>query len=200
MRSKYFFFLLLLKKMNWNCCLLWIYFELYWSWYSVDLNSLEQKFVCVELSSLSRTTYHFIDKYNCKGEYVVHRVYICLNKSSFVVQQYDQLEGYDSYNHIMSSFSSFVSRKPTKFSRRGALATVVDMFRNKYQIKDSLLSKKRSMMRTCNLRILTMKVKNKVLHNDISMNLMLPNFVSFEAAFPELNIDSCIYFWGHLYI
>ena len=51
------------------------------------LSSLEEKFRCVELSWLSRYTYHFIGKYNCKGEYMVHRVYFCLNlKSPFGVQ------------------------------------------------------------------------------------------------------------------
>jgi len=58
------------------------------------LSGLEEKFKCAELAWLPRSTYQFIGKYNCKGEYMVHRVYICSNlKSPFVVQQYDQLEG-----------------------------------------------------------------------------------------------------------
>jgi hypothetical protein len=51
------------------------------------LSSLEEKFKCVELPWLSKCTYYFIGKYNCKGEYMVHRVYICLYlKSPLIVQ------------------------------------------------------------------------------------------------------------------
>jgi hypothetical protein len=82
------------------------------------LSSLEEKLKFVELSWLSTCTYHFIGQYNCKGEYMVHRVYICLNlKSSFVVQQYDQLEGCNRYNHVMSRFPSFVIKKQVKFQK-----------------------------------------------------------------------------------
>ena len=31
------------------------------------LSTLQEKFKCVELPWLFRCTYHFIDKYNCKG-------------------------------------------------------------------------------------------------------------------------------------
>jgi len=66
-------------------------------------SSLEEKFKCAELPWLSRCTYHFIGKYNCKGEYMVHHVYFCLNlKSPLAVQQYDQLEGWNRYNHVIS--------------------------------------------------------------------------------------------------
>jgi hypothetical protein len=42
---------------------------------------------------LSRHTYHVFGKYNNKGQYMVQRVHICTNlNSSFVVQNYDQLE------------------------------------------------------------------------------------------------------------
>jgi hypothetical protein len=76
------------------------------------LNSLEEKLKCVELPWLYTCIYHFIKKYNCKGEYMVHHVYICSNlKSPFVVQQYDQLDGYNRYNHVMSRSSSFVIKK-----------------------------------------------------------------------------------------
>ena len=55
-----------------------------------DLSSLEEKFKSVELSWLSRCTYHFIGKYNCKGDYMVHRVYICSNLNSpLAMRQYD---------------------------------------------------------------------------------------------------------------
>ena len=65
------------------------------------LSSLEEKLKCVELSWLSTCTYHFNGKYNCKGEYMVHRVYICSTlKSPFIVQKYDQLEGTNCYVEI----------------------------------------------------------------------------------------------------
>ena len=80
------------------------------------LSSLRENFLRAELPWLSRCTYHFIGKYNCKGEDLVHRVYICSNlKSPFVVQQYDQLEGCNRYNHVMSRSPSFVIKKQVKF-------------------------------------------------------------------------------------
>ena len=73
------------------------------------LSILKEKFVCAELSWLYRCTYHFIGKYTCEGNYMVHPVNICLNlDSSFTVQQYDQLEGWYSYNHVISRSSSFI--------------------------------------------------------------------------------------------
>ena len=43
-----------------------------------NLSSLEEKLhAYADLPWFSRHTYHFIGKYNCKGEYMVHRVYIC---------------------------------------------------------------------------------------------------------------------------
>ena len=66
------------------------------------LSSLEEKFKCVELPWFSRCTYCFIGKYNCKGDYMVHRVYICSNlNSTFAMQQYDQLEGCNIHNNVM---------------------------------------------------------------------------------------------------
>ena len=47
-----------------------------------DLSSLKEKFKCAELPWLSRCAYHFIGKYNCKREYMVHRVYIWSNLNS----------------------------------------------------------------------------------------------------------------------
>jgi hypothetical protein len=53
---------------------------------------------------LSKHTYHVIGRYNWKGLYVVHRVYICSNiKSPFDMKQDDQLGGYVKANHITSS-------------------------------------------------------------------------------------------------
>jgi hypothetical protein len=80
------------------------------------LSRLEKKFKYIELSWFSICTYHFIGKYNYKEEYMVHRVYICLNlKSPFLVQQYHQLEGCNCYNLVMSRSSSFVLKKQVKF-------------------------------------------------------------------------------------
>ena len=80
------------------------------------LSSLEEKLKCVELSWLSTCTYHFIGKYNCKGEYMVHRVYICSTlKSPNIAQKYDQPKDSNCYNLVMSSFPSFVIKKHVKF-------------------------------------------------------------------------------------
>jgi hypothetical protein len=71
-----------------------------------NLNNLEGKLsFSADLPWLSKHTYHVIRRYNWKGEYMVHRVYICLNmKSPFVMKQYDQLEGcVKANNHITSS-------------------------------------------------------------------------------------------------
>ena len=80
------------------------------------LSSLEEKFECAEFPWLSRCTYHFIGKYNCKGDYMVHRVYICLNLNSpFAMRQYDQFEGCNIYNNVMWRNPSFVIKKQVKF-------------------------------------------------------------------------------------
>jgi hypothetical protein len=70
-----------------------------------NLNNLEEKLsFSADLPWLSKHTYHVIGRYNWKGEYMVHRVYICSNmKSPFVMQQYDQLEGCVKANLITSS-------------------------------------------------------------------------------------------------
>ena len=76
------------------------------------LSSLREKFLCAELPWLSRCTYQFVGKYNCNGKYMVHQVYICSNlKFPFVVQQYDQSEGCNRYDHVMSRSPSFVIKK-----------------------------------------------------------------------------------------
>jgi hypothetical protein len=80
------------------------------------LINLEEKFMFADLSQLSRHTFHFIGKYNNKGEYMVHRVYIYSNlKSPFVVQQYDNFKAYNRYNHVMSRSPSFVIKQQIKF-------------------------------------------------------------------------------------
>jgi hypothetical protein len=48
-----------------------------------NLNNLEEKLsFTVDLPWLSKHTYHVIGRYNWKGEYMVHRVYICSNMKS----------------------------------------------------------------------------------------------------------------------
>jgi hypothetical protein len=67
-----------------------------------NLNNLDEKLsFSSDLSWLSKHSYYVIGRYNWKGEYLVHRVYICSNmKSPFVMKQHDQLEGYVKANHI----------------------------------------------------------------------------------------------------
>ena len=80
------------------------------------LSSLKEKFICAELPWLHRCIYHFIGRYNCKGEYVVHRVCMCLNLNSpFAMRQYDQFEGCNIYNNIMWRNPNFVIKKHVKF-------------------------------------------------------------------------------------
>jgi hypothetical protein len=80
------------------------------------LTNLEEKFWFAKLSRSSRCTFHFIGKYNNKGEYMVHRVYICSNlKSPFSVHQYDQSKGCIRYNHVMLRSPSFVIKQQVKF-------------------------------------------------------------------------------------
>ena len=51
----------------------------------------------VDLPWLSRHIYHIIGKYNNKGQYLIHRFYICANLNSpFVVQDCNQLSGSDT--------------------------------------------------------------------------------------------------------
>ena len=59
-----------------------------------NLCDLEEKlFVYADLPWLSRDTYYIIGKYNNKGGYMVHRIYICSNLNSpFTEQQCDQVE------------------------------------------------------------------------------------------------------------
>jgi hypothetical protein len=70
-----------------------------------NLNKLEEKLsFSADFPWLFKHTYHVIRRYNWKGEYMVHRVYIYSNiKSPFVMKQYDQLEACVKANHITSS-------------------------------------------------------------------------------------------------
>ena len=47
---------------------------------------------------------------------MVHRIYICSDLiPSFVVQRYDQLEGCNIHNHVLSKAPSFLIKKQVKF-------------------------------------------------------------------------------------
>jgi hypothetical protein len=67
-----------------------------------NLDCFEERiFAHADFPWLSRHSYHIIGKYNNKGHYMVHRIYICTNlHSPFVVQDCDRLEG----NHHTTTF------------------------------------------------------------------------------------------------
>jgi hypothetical protein len=61
---------------------------------------------------VSRHSYYVIGKYNNKGQYMIHRIYICTNLNSpFVIQNYHQLEDCNNNNIVMPCSSSFVLNK-----------------------------------------------------------------------------------------
>ena len=74
-----------------------------------NLSCLEEKlFAYANFPWLSRHTYHAFGKYNIKGDYMIHRVYICANLNSpFVVQHCDHIEDYNIYNFVLSGASNF---------------------------------------------------------------------------------------------
>jgi hypothetical protein len=74
-----------------------------------NLNCLEEKFFAyANLPWLSGHTYHAFGKYNIKGDYMIHRVYICANLNSpFVVQHCDHIEDYNINNFFLSGASNF---------------------------------------------------------------------------------------------
>jgi hypothetical protein len=78
-----------------------------------NLNCLEERvFAYADLPWLSKYSYHVIGKYNNKGQYMVHRVYICTNLNSpFVLQDCDQLESNQHTNIFTCSSSSFISQE-----------------------------------------------------------------------------------------
>jgi hypothetical protein len=76
----------------------------------------ENFFVYADFSWLSEHSYHVIGKYNDKGQYMVHRVYICTNLNfPFVVQNYHQLEGCDNNNIVIPGSYSSVLNKQIEF-------------------------------------------------------------------------------------
>ena len=85
-----------------------------------NLSSLEEKlFACADLPWFSRHTYHVIGKYNDKGQYMIHRVYVSSDMNSpFVVQDCDKLEGSRTNNIITCPSSNFVLNKQV-YSQEG---------------------------------------------------------------------------------
>jgi hypothetical protein len=82
-----------------------------------NLDCLEERiFAYADLPRLSKYSYHVIGKYNNKGQYMVHRVYICTHMSSpFVVQDCDRLEGNHHTTTFPCSSRSFVLNKTVDF-------------------------------------------------------------------------------------
>jgi hypothetical protein len=73
-----------------------------------DLKCLEEKlFAYSGFSYLSNHTSYFISKYNCKGQYLVHKIYICSNMKYPFRLQYDQIGGCINTTNILQSPSSF---------------------------------------------------------------------------------------------
>jgi hypothetical protein len=82
-----------------------------------NLDCLEERiFAHADLPWLFRHSYHVIGKYNNKGQYMVHRNYICTNLNSlFVVQDCDRLEGHHHTTTFPCSSHSFVLNKIVDF-------------------------------------------------------------------------------------
>jgi hypothetical protein len=91
-----------------------------------NMNNLAEKLSFTsDFPWLSKHTYHAIGKYTCKGDYLVHRVYICSNmKSPFGMKQDDQLEGCVKAIHITSSSTcpSFMFCNNTVKFKKGSKA------------------------------------------------------------------------------
>ena len=74
-----------------------------------NLKCLEKKFIYnSSFPCFDRCSLYAIGKHDTHGEYVVHRIYICSDLSSFVVHEHVHVEAYANNNHDLSSFSSFV--------------------------------------------------------------------------------------------
>jgi hypothetical protein len=60
------------------------------------------------LPSFNHCLLHTIGKYDSKGEYSVHKVYICSNmKSPFELQYHDQIGGCTNTTNVLQSIPSF---------------------------------------------------------------------------------------------
>jgi hypothetical protein len=112
-------------------------------------SSLEEKFKYARLPWLSRCAYHFIGNYNCKGEYLVHRIYISSNlKSPFIVQQYDQLESCNCDNFVMSNSSSFVLKNRLNSKKGSNIGYYLQLVLQLSSNRGRFVIKKGRMMRT----------------------------------------------------
>jgi hypothetical protein len=110
---------------------------------------------------------------------MLHRVHICSNlKSSFAMQKYDQLEGCNCYNLVMSSFPSSVLEKKAKFQEE-----------EHYWLRPTTYPPTKTRPRTVCCQegeededMTPMDVPTKYyLHNEISKNLLLSNVVTFNS-------------------
>ena len=74
-----------------------------------NLNCLKEKLKFDSgLPNFNHCSLHAIGKYDSKGEYLVHKVYICSNlKYPFGPQYLDQIEGCTNTNDVLQSFPSF---------------------------------------------------------------------------------------------
>jgi hypothetical protein len=80
---------------------------------------------------------------------MVHRVYICSNlKSSFVVQQYDNFEAYNRYNHVMSRSPSFIISNMLNFKKGSNIGYNLQSVLQLSLNRGRFVVKKGSMMRT----------------------------------------------------
>jgi hypothetical protein len=82
-----------------------------------NLDCLEERiFAHADFPWLSIYSYHVIGKYDNKGQYMVHRIYICTNLNSpFLVQDCDRLEGNHHTTTFPCSSRSFVLNKTVDF-------------------------------------------------------------------------------------
>ena len=74
-----------------------------------NLNYLKEKLKFdSSLPSFNHCSLHAIGKYDNKGEYLVHRVYICSNlKYPYGLQYHERIGGCTNTNNVLQSFSSF---------------------------------------------------------------------------------------------
>ena len=82
-----------------------------------NLNCLKEKLKFDSgLPSFNHCSLHAIGKYDSKGEYLVHKVYICSNlKYPFGPQYHDQIEGCTNTNDVLQSFPSFSHMQQDKY-------------------------------------------------------------------------------------
>ena len=78
-----------------------------------NLNCLKEKLkIDSGLLSFHHCSFHAIGKYDSKGEYMVHKVYICPNmKTPFGQQQHDHIIDCTNASNVLHSSSTFVLRQ-----------------------------------------------------------------------------------------